>query len=108
MKWLAVTVLTSVALGVNLAHAVSQKHGQSFSQPPTITSHTKQVSSTKQGRSTGSSITHQRLILDAPIHVKESNGGSLQTIQSLANGDSVINPWMPGRGAIGVKVKVAW
>ena len=52
--------------------------------------------------------THRKLVLDAPVEVKEPEGESLKTIKSLANGDSLINPWVPGRGAIGVKVQVAW
>jgi len=52
--------------------------------------------------------THRKLVLDAPVQVKEPGGDSLKTIKSLANGDSLINPWVPGRGAIGVKVQVAW
>ena len=51
---------------------------------------------------------HRKLVLDAPVQVKEPGGDSLKTIKSLANGDSLINPWVPGRGAIGVKVQVAW
>lgn len=32
----------------------------------------------------------------------------LPRIKALANGDSLVNPWIPGRGAIGVRVKVTW
>jgi hypothetical protein len=50
----------------------------------------------------------QRLILDPPPEVRIHSSGSEETIKSLASGDSLVNPWLPGKGAIGVKVKVTW
>lgn len=50
----------------------------------------------------------RKLILDVPPEPKDNSIGAADTIRSLASGDSLVNPWFPGKGAIGVKVKVTW
>ena len=49
-----------------------------------------------------------RLILEEPIKVKDLSSGAADKVRSLATGDSVVTAWFPGRGAIGVNVKVTW
>lgn len=49
-----------------------------------------------------------RLILEEPVTVKAQSSGAVEKVKSLATGDSALNPWFPGRGAIGVNVKVTW
>lgn len=49
-----------------------------------------------------------RPILEEPIKVKDLSSGAADKVRSLATGDSAVNAWFPGRGAIGVNVKVTW
>lgn len=107
MKWLLAASLSVLLLGAPRVYAVSGKgvHGLSGQGNSSANSATKTNS---KGSSLHGRSPDHKLILTPPVQVKEPGVGALGTIKSLANGESVVNPWMPGRGAIGVKVKVTW
>jgi hypothetical protein len=48
------------------------------------------------------------LVLETPSKVQQPQSSAVETITSLANGSAPLNPWVPERGAIGVRVKVTW
>ena len=56
-------------------------------------------------------VTHRSnrlLLLDQALPTAQEGAPAVETIKSLANGAAPLNPWFPERGAIGVRVKVAW
>lgn len=48
------------------------------------------------------------LLLDQALPTAQEGAPAVETIKPLANGAAPLNPWFPERGAIGVRVKVAW
>lgn len=107
MKWLLVASLSVLLLGAPRAHAVSGKGNHGLSGQGTSSANSVTKTNNKGSSLHGRSSDH-KLILTPPVRLKEPEVGALGTIKSLATGESLVNPWMPGRGAIGVKVKVTW
>jgi hypothetical protein len=67
------------------------------------------ASSRRQNLSPPTSRANQaQLSLDPPSKVGAPQSSTVESITSLANGSGPINPWVPERGAIGVRVKVTW
>ena len=102
------TALALLLICTSSAHAVSGKPSQALRSSDCCRDSDPHNPQLKRVPIEPNASAHRKLILDAPVQVKEPEGDSLKTIKSLANGDSLINPWVPGRGAIGVKVQVAW
>ena len=110
MRWLALGILMSVVCVASFAHASTGSPGPATKRDTTEAS-PKAVGARKSQpiRATKASPNHSAtLTLDEPVQPETATSSTVETIKSLANGDSLVNPWMPGRGAIGVNVKVTW
>jgi hypothetical protein len=109
MRWLALGVLTCVVCVATVAHASTGSKGPS--QKGDSVAPTRKAAgapSTQRRDTTEHARRSSKLILDEPVSPQTTTSPTVESIKSLANGDSVLNPWLPGRGAVGVNVKVTW
>jgi hypothetical protein len=107
-KLVAKTAIVTSISSTGVAHAVSGKSSESFRTSRSYSAGAPRTSLLKVVPIAPRATPPRKLILDQPVEIKNAESSSLKTIKSLATGDSLINPWVPGRGALGVKVQVTW
>jgi hypothetical protein len=109
MRLVVLGVLTSLVFVVSSAHAATDAAGFVPQRRSGEAGHTARgVTAEHRGGSTERQTRSKKLVLDEPVIPQAATSSTVETVKSLANGDSLINPWVPGRGAIGVNVKVTW
>jgi len=109
MRLVVFGFLTSLVFVVSPAHAATDAGGflpqRSSRDAPHIP---RGAAEEERNGHTEPQKRSSKLVLDEPVTPQAATSSTVETAKSLANGDSLLNPWVPGRGAIGVNVKVTW
>jgi hypothetical protein len=110
MRWLALGALMCLVSVAPIAHASTGRQGPSQKRDSVAPARKggPAISAEQQRVNLGSRRQSSKLILDEPLSPRSPTSPTIESIKSLANGDSLLNPWVPGRGAVGVNVKVTW
>lgn len=112
MRSLVLGLLACWICVVPQAYALTGNQGPTTKGDPAViakSARTVPASSKRQTLSPPTNRVNQtQLTLDPPSKVSAPQSSTVETITSLANGSAPINPWVPERGAIGVRVKVTW
>jgi hypothetical protein len=112
MRSLVLGLLVCWICVVPEAYALSGSQGPTTKGQRSVTAKTARSGGARAGYETRLPSTTRtnssQLLLETPSKVHSPQSSAVETITSLANGSAPLNPWVPERGAIGVRVKVTW
>jgi hypothetical protein len=92
----------SAAFGLTATESLSAGRGASLPQAKSTTSRRTKISDTNSTPPKG------RLFVEPPAQERDEGSSTSRALKALASGDSTVNPWFPGRGAIGVQLNLSW
>ena len=113
MRSALIALVLGFLIGAHSAHALSSTdaHRTSSSKEHGVEKRSDRLLKVKSLNLADEALSSAALGLpNSPSPQKQTpaSDASLSKIKALANGDNLVNPWVPGRGAIGVRVKVTW
>lgn len=109
MRLVALSVLMCLVCVASVAHASTGLQGHSSKQGGLAAERKPDRPLVAKPRGKAAAKEKRpKLILDEPAPMNTTISPTVKSITSLTNGDSLVNPWFPGRGAVGVNVKVTW